>query len=118
MSVMEAVIGSLREGMVGAVSGGVSGATMIIPVMPFESIMTFQAAGDLPGKPSMMDVAKELFKCAMLIDRRLECSPSPGSRRACTRARVASEPLLITHFTGTTGAAGSSGSSRVLAWCG
>jgi hypothetical protein len=64
MSVMEAVVGSLREGMVGAISGGVSGSTMIIPCMPFESIMTFQAAGDMPGKPSMMEVATELYRCA------------------------------------------------------
>lgn len=45
MSLTDAIVGSLREGMVGAISGGVSGSTMILPCLPFESIMTFQAAG-------------------------------------------------------------------------
>lgn len=59
-------MGSLREGLVGAISGGVSGSTMIIPVLPFESIMTFQAAGGMPGQPSMLDVARELYRCVGL----------------------------------------------------
>jgi hypothetical protein len=45
MSLTDAIVGSLREGLVGAISGGVSGSTMILPCLPFESIMTFQAAG-------------------------------------------------------------------------
>lgn len=45
MSVVDAIVGSLREGAVGAITGGVSGSTMILPCLPFESIMTFQAAG-------------------------------------------------------------------------
>ena len=64
MSVVAALAASLREGAVGAISGGVSGSTMILPCLPLESIMTFQAAGALPGKPSMLDVAKHLHKSA------------------------------------------------------
>ena len=97
MSVVAALAASLREGAVGAISGGVSGSTMILPCLPLESIMTFQAAGALPGKPSMLDVAKHLHKSAHPppsipithsaadLTHPRPPAPAPRSPRLCTR---------------------------------
>ena len=57
MSLTDAIVGSLQEGLVGAISGGVSGSTMILPCLPFESIMTFQAA----GKSTFADRSQHTF---------------------------------------------------------
>jgi hypothetical protein len=62
---LSAAIGrSLGAGFTGAISGGIAGATMILLVSPLESIMSFQAAGSLPGTPqlSMLQTCSALRK--------------------------------------------------------
>ena len=62
MSLLADVSASLSNGLVEAVAGGVSGGLTILCVLPIESIQTFQAAGNMPGKPSMGDVARHLWR--------------------------------------------------------
>ena len=61
MSLVADIGASLSNGLFEAVAGGVSGGLTILCVLPIESIQTFQAAGNMPGRPTMGDVARHLW---------------------------------------------------------
>ena len=62
MSVVAAIRASLRGGLPEALAGGVSGCTMILVVLPLESIMAFQCGGDQDEKLSLVEVVARLYK--------------------------------------------------------
>ena len=62
MSVVAAIRASLKGGLPEALAGGVSGCTMILVVLPLESIMAFQCGGDQDEKLSLVEVIARLYK--------------------------------------------------------
>eukprot|EP01052_Picozoa_sp_SAG31_P033556 SAG31_NODE_3810_length_3862_cov_2.467712_5_plen_178_part_00 len=62
MSLVEEIHAALRGGIVEAVGGGIAGCMTIPICLPLELIMSFQAAGDMPGRPNMLQVAMHLYK--------------------------------------------------------
>eukprot|EP01043_Picozoa_sp_COSAG02_P062499 COSAG02_NODE_8639_length_2495_cov_3.543406_2_plen_167_part_00 len=62
MSLVAEINAALRDGIVEAVGGGIAGCVTIPVCLPLELIMSFQAAGDMPGRPNMLQVAAHLYK--------------------------------------------------------